>query len=74
VNACVRKRLPNRRIHEAIEFEHNGFVYIGGLGRSREGRLAEVFFARLPVRLLLVSPAAKWKPLILSATLCGGSR
>jgi hypothetical protein len=43
VTACVRQRLPNRRSHEAIEFEHNGFVYIGDVGRSREGRLAEVF-------------------------------
>jgi hypothetical protein len=38
-----RRRLPNRREHEVLDFEHGGFRYIGGIGRFQDGRLAEVF-------------------------------
>jgi hypothetical protein len=38
-----RRRLPNRREHELLDFEHGGFRYIGGIGRFEDGRLAEVF-------------------------------
>ena len=38
-----RQRLPNRRCHEVIQFEHGGFTYIAGIGRFDDGRLAEVF-------------------------------
>ena len=38
-----RKRLPNRRGHEVIEFTHNGFGYTAGIGRFDDGKLAEVF-------------------------------
>jgi hypothetical protein len=38
-----RQRLPNRRFHEIIQFEHGGFTYIAGIGRFDDGRLAEVF-------------------------------
>jgi hypothetical protein len=38
-----RGRLPNRREHEVLDFEHGGFRYIGGIGRFQDGRLAEVF-------------------------------
>jgi hypothetical protein len=32
-----RKRLPNRRDHEVIEFTHNGFGYTAGVGRFDDG-------------------------------------
>ena len=38
-----RQRLPNRRCHEVIQFEHGGFTYIAGIGRFADERLAEVF-------------------------------
>jgi hypothetical protein len=38
-----RERLPNRRGHEVLNFEHNGFRYVAGMGRFADGRLAEVF-------------------------------
>lgn len=40
---AARERLPNRRAHELLDFEHGGFRYIGGIGRFEDGRLAEVF-------------------------------
>jgi hypothetical protein len=39
----ARNRLPNRREHETMEFDHQGFRYTAGLGRFGDGRLAEVF-------------------------------
>jgi hypothetical protein len=36
-------RLPNRRAHELIGFEHGGIRYTAGVGRFEDGRLAEVF-------------------------------
>jgi hypothetical protein len=38
-----RERLPNRREHELLDFEHGGFRYIGGIGRFEDGGLAEIF-------------------------------
>jgi ribonucleoside-diphosphate reductase alpha chain len=38
-----RMRLPNRRAHELLEFEHDGFSYVAGIGRFSDGSLAEVF-------------------------------
>src|SRR5690242_1320652 len=38
-----RRRLPNRRAHDLIAFEHNGQRYVGGVGRFQDGTLAEVF-------------------------------
>jgi ribonucleoside-diphosphate reductase alpha chain len=38
-----RERLPNRRAHELLEFEHDGFSYVAGIGRFSDGSLAEVF-------------------------------
>lgn len=38
-----RRRLPDRRQHEIIDFEHNGFGYTAGIGRFPDGELAEVF-------------------------------
>ena len=39
----LRMRLPNRRAHELLEFEHAGFSYVAGIGRFADGRLAEIF-------------------------------
>ena len=38
-----RNRLPNRRAHELINFEHGGFRYVAGVGRFDDGHLAEIF-------------------------------
>jgi hypothetical protein len=38
-----RQRLPNRRAHELIDFEHGGFRFTVGVGRFEDGALAEVF-------------------------------
>ena len=40
-----RQRLPNRRQHELLQFEHGGFHYVAGFGRFADGRLAEVFLS-----------------------------
>ena len=40
-----RLRLPNRRTHEAISFDHGGFRYLAGVGRFADGRLAEIFIS-----------------------------
>jgi hypothetical protein len=39
----ARERLPNRRGHELLEFEHAGIRYTAGVGRFEDGRLAEIF-------------------------------
>jgi ribonucleoside-diphosphate reductase alpha chain len=39
----VRRRLPHRRLHELVEFDHGGFRYTAGIGRFADGRIAEVF-------------------------------
>jgi hypothetical protein len=38
-----RQRLPDRRGHELLDFEHAGIQYTAGVGRFDDGRLAEVF-------------------------------
>jgi hypothetical protein len=38
-----RVRLPNRRSHELVDFQHGGFSYTAGIGRFADGRLAEIF-------------------------------
>jgi ribonucleoside-diphosphate reductase alpha chain len=38
-----RKRLPNRRAHELLDFEHGGIGYTAGIGRFADGGLAEIF-------------------------------
>lgn len=41
---AARSRLPHRREHEVIEFEHAGIRYTAGVGRyGYGGRVAEVF-------------------------------
>ena len=39
----TRERLPNRRPHELLDFEHAGFRFTAGIGRFDDGRLAEIF-------------------------------
>ncbi len=43
VSAAPRRRLPNRRLHSLIEFEHDGHRFTGGIGRFPDGSLAELF-------------------------------
>jgi hypothetical protein len=38
-----RQRLPNRRGHELVDFEHGGIRYTAGIGRFEDGALAEIF-------------------------------
>jgi ribonucleoside-diphosphate reductase alpha chain len=40
-----RQRLPNRRPHESISIEHHGIMYMAGIGRFPDGRIAEIFLS-----------------------------
>ena len=40
-----RLRLPNRRGHELLDFEHGGIRYTAGAGRFEDGGLAEIFLS-----------------------------
>jgi hypothetical protein len=39
----TRRRLPNRRPQELIDFEHEGRRYTAGISRFDDGHLAEIF-------------------------------
>jgi ribonucleoside-diphosphate reductase alpha chain len=52
-----RERLPNRRGHEIVEFQHGGFAYLGGVGRFPDGRLAELFLNAAKVGTSIESQA-----------------
>jgi len=39
----IRRRLPNRREHELLSFEHSGIYYTAGFGSFDNGDLAEIF-------------------------------
>ncbi|HEY8215381.1 MAG TPA: hypothetical protein VIG36_14770 [Methylocystis sp.] len=39
----TRRRLPNRRPHEAIRFTFRGRAYTAGVGRFPDGSVAEIF-------------------------------
>jgi hypothetical protein len=41
--AQIRHRLPNRRGHELLSFEHGGVHYTAGVGRFDIGELAEIY-------------------------------
>jgi hypothetical protein len=41
----TRERLPNRRGHELLTFEHDGIKYTAGVGRFADGGLAEIFLS-----------------------------
>src|SRR5215471_13140856 len=43
VTVGLRLRLPNRRGHELLTFEHEGVRYTAGVGRFADGGLAEIF-------------------------------
>lgn len=44
MNACFdRRRLPQRRVHQLVDFSHAGHRFTAGLGFFDDGRLAEVF-------------------------------
>ena len=43
VSAPLRRRLPQRRSHELLDFEHAGHHYTAGLGFFETGGLAEIF-------------------------------
>jgi hypothetical protein len=40
-----RLRLPNRRGHEVLDFEHGGIRYTAGASRFDDGGLAEIFLS-----------------------------
>ncbi len=40
-----RVRLPNRRDHELLDFEHGNIRYTVGIGRFENGSLAEIFLS-----------------------------
>ena len=39
----TRRRLPNRRAHELLSFEHGRIHYTAGVGRFENSDLAEIF-------------------------------
>jgi ribonucleoside-diphosphate reductase alpha chain len=39
----TRRRIPNRRGHELLSFEHGGIHYTAGVGRFENGDVAEIF-------------------------------
>jgi hypothetical protein len=39
----LRRRLPQRRLHQLMDFEHAGYCYTAGLGFFATGELAEIF-------------------------------
>jgi hypothetical protein len=43
VTRAPRRKLPNRRGHELLDFEHSGIRYTAGIGRFQDGRPAEIF-------------------------------
>jgi hypothetical protein len=43
IPAGTRRRLPDRRGHELLDFEHGGIHYTAGVGRFEDGAIAEVF-------------------------------
>ena len=45
VTVGLRLRLPNRREHELLTFEHEGIRYTAGVGRFADGGLAEIFLS-----------------------------
>ena len=39
----IRGDQPSRRLHEVVQFEHDGFTYVAGIGRFDDGKLPKVF-------------------------------
>jgi hypothetical protein len=40
---AIRQRLPQRRLHQLVDFQHAGYRYTAGLGYFQTGELAEIF-------------------------------
>jgi hypothetical protein len=40
-----RRRLPNRRANEIVDFEHDGQRYTAAISRFPSGKIAEVFLS-----------------------------
>src|SRR5258705_13278107 len=38
-----RRRLPQRRLHQLVDFQHAGYRYTAGLGYFDTGELGEIF-------------------------------
>jgi hypothetical protein len=38
-----RRRLPQRRLHQLVDFQHAGYRYTAGLGFFETGELGEIF-------------------------------
>lgn len=53
----TRERLPDRRAHEVVEFNHAGFRYLAGIGRFADGRIAEVFLTGPKIGTALAAAA-----------------
>ena len=53
-----RRRLPNRREAETLEFTHSGFRFAASLGRFTDGTLAEVFLVGPKVGTHVAAAAA----------------
>lgn len=45
--SAQRRRLPNRREHQVIEFDLDNVHYTAGISRFETGEVAEVFFHRI---------------------------
>ena len=41
--ATQRRRLPERRLHNVVDFQHDGYRYTAGLGFFDTGELGEIF-------------------------------
>jgi hypothetical protein len=41
--ASQRRRLPQRRLHQLVDFQHAGCRYTAGLGFFESGELGEIF-------------------------------
>jgi hypothetical protein len=39
----MNRPLPNKRLHEVVEFDLDGAHYTAGIGRDSGGRIAEIF-------------------------------
>ena len=68
-----RQRLPRRRQHEVIEFEHDGLGFAVGIGRFQDGAVAEVFLNTAKSGCV-AETAARDAAIILSLALQHGCR
>jgi len=69
----LRRALPNRRAHEARQFEFRGAPYTVGVGRFEDGGLAEVFIDCASKGMLPLGDDAKDAAVCLSIALQYGA-